>query len=51
MEGHDGTNTAFGVGAATLRTGYENGLLTIRLAREGYDLQRQPAGPELVAGA
>jgi len=39
------------VDATSLRTGYENGLLTIRIAREGYDLQHQPAGPELAVGA
>jgi HSP20 family molecular chaperone IbpA len=39
------------VDATTLRTGYENGLLTIRLTREDYDLQRQPTAPELATGA
>jgi hypothetical protein len=39
------------VQAATLRTEYKNGLLTIHLTKEGYDLQGQSPAPELAASA
>jgi hypothetical protein len=37
------------VRSETLRSEFKNGLLTIRLVKEGYDLQNGPTAPEMAA--